>query len=62
MTKQTVTLSLDCKSEEEIRTLYEKLSEGVTVVSELKEAIWGGLFAMIIDRFGVRWMLSLEQQ
>ena len=62
MTKQTVTLSLDCKSEEEIRTLYEKLSEGGTVVSELKEAIWGGLFAMIIDRFGVRWMLSLEQQ
>lgn len=62
MTKQTVTLSLDCKSEEEIRTLNEKLSEGGTVVSELKEEFWGGLFAMIIDRFGVRWMLSLEQK
>jgi PhnB protein len=57
-----VQLNLDCSSEDEIRTLYQKLSEGGKVLDELKEQFWGALFAMVMDKFGVRWMLSLEKQ
>lgn len=56
----SVQLSLDCDSKEEIDHLYEKLSEGGTVVQKLEPQFWGALFAMVIDKFGVRWMLSLE--
>ncbi|HMQ07038.1 MAG TPA: VOC family protein [Saprospiraceae bacterium] len=58
----SIQLSLHCNSEEEIHRLYNKLSEKGTVLSELKKEFWGSLFAMIIDCFGVRWMLSYELQ
>jgi PhnB protein len=30
------------------------------VVQKLEPQFWGSLFAMVIDKFGVRWMLTLE--
>jgi len=55
-------LSLNCSSEKEINQLYQKLSEGGKITQELNEVFWGGLFAMVTDKFGVRWMLSLENK
>jgi PhnB protein len=57
----SVQLSLDCTSEEEIHLLYKQLSENGTIINPLKEEFWGALFAMVIDRFGLRWMLSFEK-
>ena len=57
----TVQLSLTCTSEDEINNLYQELSEGGKVMEELKEPFWGSLFAMVIDKFGVRWMLSYDK-
>ncbi|MBK6265154.1 VOC family protein [Marivirga sp. S37H4] len=57
----SVQINLNCSSEEEINELYKKLPEGGKVVDELNEQFWGALFAMVIDRFGVRWMLSLDK-
>lgn len=57
----SVQLSLDCSSDDEINKLYQQLSEGGKVMQELGEQFWGGLFAMIIDKFGVRWMLSYDK-
>jgi PhnB protein len=56
-----VQLSLDCSSEEEIKDLYQKLSEGGKILDDLKEQFWGAIFAMVIDRYGVRWMLSYDK-
>jgi PhnB protein len=57
-----VEISLNCTSEEEINHLYKELPEGGKILDELKEQFWGALFAMVQDRFGVRWMLSLEKR
>lgn len=57
----SVHLSLDCSSEDEINKLYQQLSEGGKVLQELGEQFWGALFAMVIDKFGVRWMLSYDK-
>jgi PhnB protein len=56
----SVELNLNCSSEKEIRHLYNELSKGGQIIDELKEQFWGALFAMVVDRFGVRWMLSLD--
>jgi PhnB protein len=56
----TVQLSLDCSSEEEINGLYQALSKEGQIVSDLKEEFWGDLFAMVIDKFGVQWMMFFE--
>lgn len=55
-------LSLNCSDEKEINQLYQKLSEGGKITQELNEVFWGGLFAMVTDKFGVRWMLSFENK
>lgn len=58
----SVQLNLNCSSEEEINQLYKSLAEGGKILSELKAEFWGALFAMVIDRFGVRWMLSYDKK
>src|SRR5690554_3062872 len=58
----SVDINLNCSSEEEINHLYKKLSEGGKILQELQEQFWGALFAMVTDRFGVRWMLSFDKK
>ncbi|MFI6495376.1 VOC family protein [Streptomyces sp. NPDC050564] len=43
----------------EISTLWQKLSEGSTVVRPLEAAQWGPLYGMLTDRFGVTWVLDV---
>lgn len=56
----SVDLNLNCTSEEEINHLYKALSVEGQVIEALKEQFWGALFAMVVDRFGTRWMLSFD--
>lgn len=58
----SVQLNINCNSKEEIQTLYEKLSEKGNIIQKLEKQFWGSLFAMVIDRFGVRWMLSFDEK
>jgi PhnB protein len=56
-----VALSLNCSSEEEINTFYSKLSEGGKIIDSLKMQFWGALFAVLDDKFGIRWMLNYNK-
>jgi len=44
-----VTLSLDCGSEEEIHTLFSKLSSGGNVTYPVSVEFWGALFGTLTD-------------
>jgi PhnB protein len=54
-------LMLDCGSEEEIRALYAKLSDGATAVTPLADQFWGSIYGDLADRFGTKWMLSYDR-
>jgi len=54
-------LSLNCSSEDEIYTFFEKLSQDGTQLSPVKKEFWGALFGMLTDKFGVRWLLNYDQ-
>ena len=56
-----VGVSLDCESEEEIRTIFEKLSKGGEVFMPLEDAFWGAIFGLVTDRYGVEWMLNYQK-
>lgn len=58
----SVEISLECTTEKEINQLYKELADEGEVLDELKEQFWGSLFAMVADRYGNRWMLSLEKK
>ncbi len=57
----TVTLCLNCNSEEEIQTLFAKLAEGGQVGNPLKSEFWGGTFGDLTDKFGINWMLNYDK-
>ncbi len=57
-----IALAIDCKSEKELRDLFEKLSSGGEVFMAPEEAFWGAFFAMTTDKYGVEWMLNYYKE
>jgi PhnB protein len=51
-------LSLNCSSEEEVHALYEILTDGGEAVSPPKAEFWGDVFGMLVDKYGISWMLN----
>ncbi len=56
----SVSLILNCSSENEIRMLYEKLSEGGKQDHPLELSFWGALFGDLTDKFGHHWLLHYD--
>lgn len=57
----SVSLILNCSSEDEIRMLYAKLSEGGKQDHPLELSFWGALFGDFTDKFGHHWLLHYDQ-
>ena len=55
-------VSIQAESEAEAKQLYERLSEGGTVLMPLEKTFFASWFGMIVDRFGVRWMVSCDPE
>jgi len=55
-----ITLSIAPTSEEDLRSLFAKLSEGGNVDMPITPMFWGALFTHFVDKFGVTWMLNYE--
>lgn len=56
----SVSLMLDCSSEEETRNYYSKLSEGGNATHPLHVSFWGALFGDLTDKFGNQWLLHFD--
>jgi len=57
----SVSLMLNCSSEEEIRTWYAKLSEEGEASHPLEITFWGAVFGDLIDKFGNHWLLHFDK-
>lgn len=51
---------IECDSRPECERLYELARAGGEVFCALGEPPWGGLYAHVLDAFGVVWHLSAE--
>ena len=54
-------LSINCSSEEQLTTLFGKLSKDGQVFMPVSQLFWGSLFGALSDRFGTRWMLNYDK-
>ena len=54
-----VTLSLSGDDDATLRRWFAALSEGGTVTTPLEKQMWGDVFGMCTDRFGVSWMVNI---
>ena len=57
----TMALSLNCSSEEEINSFFSRLSLEGRVIHPLVEQFWGSIFGVLTDKFGVRWMFNFNK-
>jgi PhnB protein len=54
-------ISINANSKEEADKLFGGLSEGGKVEMPLADAFWGDYFGMLQDKFGIRWMVSYNE-
>ncbi|CAM5237465.1 VOC family protein [Streptomyces spiroverticillatus] len=54
-------VSLSGDDDEALRGYWEKLSADGTVAVPLAKQMWGDVFGMCTDRFGVPWMVNIVQ-
>ena len=57
----SVSLCLNCDSEEEIKSCYEKLSAGGDPDHPLENTFWGALFGHLVDKYGNNWLLNYSK-
>lgn len=53
-------VSLDCGNEAEAQRAFNGLAEGGNVVMPLSKTFWAPLFGMVVDKFGVHWMVGIS--
>ncbi|QEO15007.1 VOC family protein [Agromyces intestinalis] len=52
-------ISLSGDDDATLRGYWQGLSEGATIVEPLEIAPWGDAFGILVDRFGVGWMVNI---
>lgn len=54
-----ISVSLSGDDEAQLSGYYGKLIEGGNVLEPLSKAPWGDSFGMLVDRFGVKWLVNI---
>ncbi|GAB4032966.1 VOC family protein [Spirosoma gilvum] len=57
----SVTLSINCSSEDDIRCFFSKLAVGGQIKDPLTDMFWGALFGSLTDKFGLNWILNYNK-
>ena len=53
-------LSLQIQSTADAERIFRDLAEGGAVTMPLEKTFWAARFGMVVDRFGVPWMVNCE--
>ncbi len=55
-----ITLNITFNELQEQDKVFNGLSHGGTVIQPLQDAFWGSRFGMLVDQFGIHWMLTCD--
>jgi len=54
-------VSISANSKEEADSIFEALSTNAKITMPLETTFWGDYFGMLIDQFGINWMMSYNE-
>ena len=54
-----ITISLSGDDADDLRGYWEKLAEGGEIQMPLEKQMWGDVFGMCVDKFGIAWMVNV---
>lgn len=55
-----ISISLSGEDEKELRGYWDKLLDGAIITLPLEKSPWNDYFGMLIDKFGVPWMVNIS--
>jgi PhnB protein len=58
----TITVSLSGDDNADLRGYWDKLAASGKVTMPLEKQMWGDEFGMVVDQFGVPWMVNIAGQ
>lgn len=54
-----ITVSVSGDDDAELRGYWDALGQGGTVTMPLEKQVWGDVFGMLTDKFGITWMVNI---
>ncbi|HEX6848693.1 MAG TPA: VOC family protein [Chitinophagaceae bacterium] len=54
----SISLCVNCSSDEEINSFFNNLSNGGKIVEPLHQSFWGATFGSLTDKFGITWIFN----
>ena len=54
-------IAINVKAPAEATQIFDALAKGGTVRMPLQQTFWASSFGMLVDRFGIPWMINCEQ-
>ncbi|WP_030763048.1 VOC family protein [Streptomyces sp. NRRL F-2664] len=55
-----IAVSVSGEDEAELRGYWDRLGDGGTVSVPLEKQMWGDVFGMCTDRFGISWLVNIS--
>jgi PhnB protein len=57
-----ISVSIHVKEPAEAERIFHALAENGSVQMPIQETFWSVRFGMLVDRFGIPWMVNCEQE
>ena len=54
-------VSISTDSQQEADDLFAKMTVGGTVIMPIADMFWGDYFGMVLDKFGIQWMVNFSR-
>ena len=58
---ENVSISINVDSREEADSIFAGLTAGGVVKMPMTDTFWGAYFGMLIDKFGIHWMINFDE-
>jgi PhnB protein len=56
-----IELTINGSEEDDLRRIFDALSDGGSVKAHLEKMFWGDIFGALIDRFGIGWQVNISE-
>ena len=57
-----ISLTVEVDNKQEASRIFNSLSSGGTVKMPIGDTFWGAYFGMLVDKFGIHWMVSADSK
>ena len=56
-----VSVAVELDNADSVKSAFDKLKEGGTVIMEAQKTFWSELYGALIDKFGISWMIMVKE-